>query len=232
MNCLDSRNELQRLLDGLEPARPGPLRDHLAACIACRESHRAAQRLLEGLRGRSQPVPPAAFAEKVVRRVLFEKQRFREKTRRRLYLTAALAASILVLVFAGEFWPPPKTDDPLPAPRPGPVAQKEIGPEAPMPPLGETVAEVGQAMNDLTERLASTAKDHAQRIIAAANPMEVAAVAKLPGPIEPPLEPAVESLRQAGQGVADGLQPLTRSAQRAFAFLVREVPTFDLNANE
>lgn len=232
MNCLDCRNELQRLLDGLEPARPGPLQEHLAACIACRESHRAARRLLEGLRGRSQPVPPADFAEKVVRRVLSEKQRFREKTRRRLYLTAALAASILVLVFAGEFWPPSKTEDPIPDPGPGPVAKKEIEPEVPMPPLGETVAEAGQAMNDLTERLASTAKDHAQRLLAAANPMEVAAVAKLPGPIEPPLEPAVESLRQAGQGVADGLQPLTRSAQRAFAFLVREVPTFDLNANE
>lgn len=231
MNCLDCRAELQRLLDGEPSQRPGPLREHLAACIACRESHGAALRLREGLRDRPVPLLPADFARNVVQRSLADRARARVRTRNRLYLTAALAAGILILVFAGEFWLP-RTISPDPVPGPGPVVERGPTPEAPLPPLGRTVDEAGQAVNQLTERLASTAKEHAQQILAVANPMEVAAVARIPGPIEPPFEPAVESLRQATQGMSDSLQPLSRSAQRAFAFLVREVPTFDLAAKE
>jgi hypothetical protein len=38
------------------------------------------------------------------------------------------------------------------------------------------------------------------------------------------LDPPAQSLRQAGQGVATGLEPVATSARRAFDLFLRDIP--------
>src|SRR5262245_4991614 len=102
MNCVESQQLLQRGLDGDGTALAGEdLAAHLALCPDCRELHRAAQRLLDGLPLLPPPRPPADLAERIGRQVLLERSR-RMRWRRRL-TTAALAASLLLLASALYF---------------------------------------------------------------------------------------------------------------------------------
>jgi len=42
--------------------------------------------------------------------------------------------------------------------------------------------------------------------------------------LAPPQDPPAQSLRQAGQGVATGLEPVATSARRAFDLFLRDMP--------
>src|SRR5438309_855882 len=98
MNCLECQDILQRRLDG-GPTAPDPgLDQHLAQCAPCRERHAAARRLLDGLRALPRPTLPDAFAARVVSAVMRDRERRRARVRRSLYVTAALAASILFML--------------------------------------------------------------------------------------------------------------------------------------
>jgi hypothetical protein len=58
-------------------------------------------------------------------------------------------------------------------------------------------------------------------------------MATLPGmgELQQPLDPAAQSLRQAGHGVSAGLQTVALSARRAVSYFASELPALEARQN-
>ena len=239
MNCLDCQAVLQQRLDGLPTLRTPEFDQHLIQCAACRELHGAARLLDEGLRALPRPAAPDGMTARIVQAALADRDLRRRRVRLRLMMTAALAACILLLMFTGYLLP---TKDGKPdnknavahhnAPRvtPGPAPDKPApekpAPDKPAPVLAERADHARQAVARLTERVAGSTREQAETLLALAKPLEVPAT--LPAWDEP-LDPAAQSLREATQTVAEGIEPMTRTARGAWNLFVKELPTFDVN---
>src|ERR1017187_2765388 len=110
MNCLECQELLQRRLDG-ERIAAEALDRHLSECATCRELHAGAVRLLDGLKRMPRPALAPNFAQAIVAEVRWDRRQRQEKTRRRVMLTMALAASVLLILFAAYSWLPQSVKD-------------------------------------------------------------------------------------------------------------------------
>jgi hypothetical protein len=228
MHCLECQEYLQQLLDGAAPALSPDLEEHFAQCSTCRSLRAAGQALQKGLEALPAPVPSQVPAARMAGLVL-EDGRLRR--RRRLVVVLALAASLLIAALAGHFWPPAPDDNALPG---NAVVKKDRDnldkgtddKASGTPRLAKSVHDARQAVVALSDRIADGAKEQTKVLLAAAKPMS--GIDNLPE--VPPalgLEPAAQSLQQAGQAVAEGLQPMATGTRRAFSFFVRELSVLD-----
>jgi hypothetical protein len=235
MNCDDCRQQLQARLDGgTVPA--DEIAAHLAACPECQGLEAAARRLQTGLRLLTPPAPPAGSAERLVAGVLTDRRRRIRRRRLAFAGTAtALAAALLLALFAlpdgrgsrdwltqawdavkERFFPGPTlTDWDLATDEPSDPHPVE---ESPAPSLNDNMAKATSAMASLARRTADETVSNGQLLVPAVSlPMTE------PEVLGPPLEPPAQSLREAGHGVAVGLEPVTSSAVRAFDLFRRDI---------
>ncbi len=213
MNCRDFHQLLQERLDGRD-FDPAPAFDeHLHACPACAGLHGATGRLAEGLRLLAPPVPPPDLADRIVARVL--RKRLLRPPTRRVTVPLTVAACLLIAIAARLYWP----HNPTPAGKPGSdsvVEQKKRPVPEPMD-IRESVDEAKKAVVALTTRTADEAVDRARRLLPSATT-----------PPEPhPTKPPAQALREAGEGVSEGLEPVTNSARRAVDLFLRELPPME-----
>jgi hypothetical protein len=221
MNCLECQNWLQQKLDGDDLATTEAVEHHWANCATCREQHAEAMRLLEGLKLLPAPKLAPDFAQRLTATVLEDRKLRRDKLRRQVLVTAALAASVLFLLLMGYYWFPRPGNNEFTKARPDELPNKRIEP-APLPqiqPKPPRKQEPRNALASLTERWVDQTRDHYTVVLVAAN---LDTVEKLPAVNElPPLDPGV---REAGQEVSEGVRTVTRNARLAFDFFAREVP--------
>src|SRR5205809_335912 len=104
MNCLECQELLQRRLDGERLSTPEALEQHWNQCATCREQHTAALRLLEGLPHLPKPMLAANFAQSMAAEVLHDRRQRQHKMRRRVFVTMALAASVVLMLLAAYVW--------------------------------------------------------------------------------------------------------------------------------
>ena len=181
MNCLECQELLQRRLDGERVSAPD-LEAHLSGCSACRRRHAAAGLLLSGLKGLPHVEPPGDLADEIVAAVLRDRVQRRIKMRRRVWQTAALAASIFLMAWAGDLWLPNHRPENPPVNDQANANKNENNrphgtPSQSEPALAQSVDEARDAMLALTGRLAGETKGQAQLFIAAA-PTDVAGLAE------------------------------------------------------
>jgi hypothetical protein len=234
MNCLESQEILQRRLDGEPIAANAGFERHLTECAVCRERHAAARALLEALKAAPEPIPSPLLAPRVLAVVQRDRVRRRDRLRRSLYMTAGLAAAILVMLIVAYFnnrfgWLDNKAG-------PGPIADHSVpkpeAPPAPPPPDPEKKSEPkpkeSPTLAALTGRIADKTLDQAKLMLAAANPVEGMPMGDLP-PVAglEPLDPAAQPLRQAGQDATESLSAVGRSARRALDYFSRELPMIE-----
>jgi hypothetical protein len=227
MNCLEFQNWLQQRFDGAEVPPTPEVQQHLAQCADCRELHAASRLLAEGLRTLSRP-PSSARIERIVAAVLDDRRQRLRTVRRRVFVTVGLAASLLLMMLASWLYPPPQRDQPDFVKNGPPPVTPQREPEAPN--FTRRADDARVAMSALTERMADQTKEQAKLFLAVANTLELPPMTSLPAlsELEEPLDPAAQSLRQTTQTVAEGIEPITRSARRAFDFFVNEMPMFDI----
>jgi anti-sigma factor RsiW len=209
MNCSECLDLLAERLDGAAAAPRAELERHLAECAACRQRAAAARRLGEGLRLLAPPAPPAGLTERVVAGVLAERRR-RTRLARWARAAVAVAAGVLVIVLVSEN-----------RPRPTPPPPDVVTPAESIS-LRSSVAEAGSAVVSLTRRTADETVGQGRLlvpVVAQAPPEEFVPL--------PPMDPPAGPLREAGQGLSAGLEPVTSSARRAFDLFLREVPPTD-----
>ena len=213
MNCPDSCDQIQRLLDGETP--PVDLEAHLATCKNCHELHAVARTMLRGLSQAPVEAPPDGFADGVVLAVL--RDRSRRRTRRQVVYAAALAATLLA---AASVFRVNREG----AEHTGQVA---IQPEMTQPSLQENVQQAGQALADLTRRTAADTLQSSRTLLPAVD--FNGAAEPTAGLVDMSTEPR-RALSDAVGGVSVGLEPLATSAWQAASFFRREMPFLDSEA--
>ncbi len=216
MNCEVAQELLQQSLDGTPIESPEWLA-HLRHCADCRALASAGRRLQDGLRLLAAPLPPADLAERIVERVLLERRRARRRTQRRWAAGLALAAGLLLALGLRLDWhgwpngvevrPPESTANNVPASK-----------EKAAPTLRESAAELGKVFAALSNQTADETVGQTRQW-----------VSNVPRPTLPKvdltaMEPPAQPFREAGEGVSEGLEPVTTSARRAVGLFLRELP--------
>lgn len=155
MNCHESEQHLQRLLDGEGADVREAVNAHLAICPECRELFAAAGLLQRGLRERRRTSPPENLTRSIVTGVLSDRRRrLRWRT---TMAVATVAATVLLMIAGGYLW--------FTAPALDPEAEVRIA-RRPEPSGTIAVPEVGsQDVNRLAWR--EVLKPPAQSLLAA-----------------------------------------------------------------
>jgi hypothetical protein len=214
MNCLECREAVQRSLDGELPDDLGyDFERHLLTCADCRDLYGAAEDMLEVLGRLAHPSPPAGLSDRICACVIAESSRRRRS--RRLLAATALAASVLGALFAGN------AGFRLPfLPAATPVGQEKNSPP-PTVALGPRMEEARTAVLALTRRTADETVGPTRFLFPAGGFLQPASESEV---VREVLEPPARSLREAGEGMLAGLEPVTLSARRAVDLFLREVP--------
>jgi hypothetical protein len=228
MNCVDCQDLLQRHLDGLDLGDQGDLELHLVSCPACRIWHDAAGRLQQGLGQLTPELPPVGLAARIGARLLDE-HAARRRWRRRVVLVSAAAALLAVVLSARLFWFPLAPID-LPLNPSGPVVRQDGTNKPSNPPIvdrvtvRDSVSEVGSVMASAAARTADATVEQSRIFLPLVASAQIPSL-QLPPTVEAPTLP----LREAGQGMSDGLAPVADSARRAFDLFLRDLPPMNLD---
>jgi hypothetical protein len=221
MNCHASRQLMQERLDGESVESPEWL-EHLQQCPDCRTLEAASRRLLEGIRQLAAPLPPPDLASRIADRIVLDRRRARRRARRRWAVTLALAACLFIALALRLDWRGQPTDGE--GRHPAPVAQNTPSQEDPAgqpPSLREAVTEASAALAALTSHTADETVESTRWLVPKVS------AADLPRVDLETIEPPTGPLREAGEGVSAGLEPVTNSARRAFGLFLRELPPMD-----
>jgi hypothetical protein len=212
MNCPDCRDRLQQWFDARTPGASPPL------CPACAEWSIAAGRLDRGLRLLAAPSPPAYLADRIIARLRAKRRRVRL-----LFTAGAFAAAAMLLLTIWLSFALHQTTKPDVIPQ-GFVKAPEPEPSPPSVNLRDSVAQAGSAMASLTSRTAdeTVAKT---RIL-----LPVVAEPAFGGTdTQNPVASQARTLRDTGESVTAGLEPVADSARRAVSLFFRELPPMDAN---
>jgi anti-sigma factor RsiW len=211
MNCRNAHDLLQQSLDGT-PVESLEWLAHLQQCAECRALASAGRRLQDGLRLLTAPLPPPGLTERIVERALLDRRRARRRLRRRWAIGVALAASLLLALIG-------TTRQLTLLVRPTATANRQRQlPGGAVPTLRQSAAELGEVFVELSNETAQETVGQTRRL-----------VSNVPSPTLPridltAIEPSTHSLREAGEGLSEGLEPVTTSARRAVDLFLRELP--------
>jgi len=218
MSCNAWQELLQQHLDGV--GSTGALEQHLRACPDCAAHRGVVRRFCQAL-GQLSPVPPPAdLADRITSALLEHAPSQAPRARIRLWSLVALAAAAAILVVVG-LWPRKPTGE-LPGEiEPGPIVKTPDQPDEPkVEPLHDSVARAGAAMANLTSRTAGATVETTAQLLPRVDVSTMTGPLMNDGPMDPPLEPLLE----AGEGVSSGLAPVADSAKRAFSLFMRDLP--------
>jgi hypothetical protein len=221
MKCAECRDLLQQEADGEELLGRSVLEQHLRACAACRAFQTGLARIAEAVRHDALPTPSPEFQARLFDAVLADRAHPPVKptgqTGSSTTWAVVLALAASVLVGLGLYLWRPGTP---PGPAPDVVEKLPVAPEPVPGNLRESVREAGSALTALTNRTADEVVEQTRKLIPS---VPTPALPTL-DPMGPLVEPPGRTFAQAGQVVADGIQPVTDSARRAFDLFLRELP--------
>jgi hypothetical protein len=220
MTCPECGDRLQQWLDG-RTRDAGPS-EPLVLCPACAEWAGAACRLDRGLRLLTPPVPAPYLADRIVAAVAARRRR--RRVRVLLWAGAAATAATLLIAAWQAFH---HGSPPAAAPEPTPMTQTSTPPQPAPPPeahatLRESVAEAGSAVASLTSRTADETVAKTKILIPAVVDPSLGNF-----DLQPPIDPPKLTLRETGEGVSAGLEPVADSARRAVGLFLRELPPME-----
>jgi hypothetical protein len=238
--CRATVERIQHALDGeVTPESLDTDPDtHATTCPACRERIRAARVLLSALAASRKPVAvPAGFADRIVTAMQKDRQAHTRRTVYRVAAWVAVAAAVLLAVFAIVNKPWPNNPTPQPFVQPGEVVkqpEKEIAPPprekvtiptpAPDPRpirIGDEFAKAGQTILEAPKPLTETVAVAPKLLEAIPNPFKLPAAP--PDPMANALEPARKSLTDLPSVARTGLEPVTGTAEKAFKRFLLDV---------
>jgi hypothetical protein len=216
--CRATVDRLQLVLDGESGQTALDADSHPAVCTACRERIAAARLMLSVLATPPEPIPlPTGMTDAILTAV--REDRSARVRRRAFALAGGLAVAAAVVVAVWLRWPGDSSQAPdvannqpnLPNPAPEP---------APLPRpvrIGDELAKAGEALRGSSKPLTEPA--------AAAPELFVKLTDALSRPALPTedFEPARRSLAELPEAARLGLEPVTGTAQKAFARLLHDV---------
>lgn len=183
---------------------------HLAVCSLCRAQWQAASRLDTGLALARPIIPPPELRGRIVAGVISQ-QRAARRLRRGVALVTAMAAAILLAILLVRSWS--QTGETPKRPEDSPVVRETPPTPAPRstdeaPSLRESLTQVAQ----LTLKKADDTVGEARSLLAGP-----------PAPMN--ATPPAQTLRETGNALTVGLEPVADSAKRAWNLFLREIPS-------
>jgi predicted anti-sigma-YlaC factor YlaD len=218
MNCRACHDLLQERLDGT-PADTAALEGHLKDCPACAALVGAAGRLADGLRRLAPPAPPPDLADRIVGRIVHDRRARRHRRRRWAGAGSFAVAASLLVAIGLRAWRP----EAPPRPIPPEVARVEPA-AADADTLRESVAQARSAVAALTSRTADEAVARTKALLPDLGQPSLKEI-DLPPPLEVPAAP----LREAGQSVSAGLEPVADFSRRAVGQFLRDLSPMGVN---
>jgi predicted anti-sigma-YlaC factor YlaD len=235
MNCRDAERHWNERLDGDGGEPSADLQAHLKECQACRALFAAIEPFRRALSLARRPEPPTDLASRITARLLAEhgsRLRWRQRV---VWSAVGLAASVALAALVGWRWLSIHPFLPPPLPPGDPIVHLPLdkvlpddvnrSPRAGGTSLRDEVASAGQALATLVGRTADDTVSKGRLLLPT-----------VPSAVLPPasadvwrvtFEPPARSLREAGQGVSSGLEPVAESARRAVSMLFSHVPTME-----
>lgn len=217
--CRATVDRLQQVLDGEREAATLDADPHPATCAACRERIAAARLVLAVLAAPSQPV---ALSNQRIDSILLAVHEDRQaRLRRRAYAIAAAACVAFigsVFVFNWVTNLPQQPSGPT-SPVVLQVASVPPPPEVRPIRIGDEISRAGQALMGSSKPLTEPATV-APQIVA-----KITDSLTRPMLAAPEVEPPRNLLTELPGAARAGLEPVTGTAQKAFARLLREVNT-------
>jgi hypothetical protein len=212
MTCAEFHDLLQRRIDGEARVDKGELAAHAAACTDCRTRLAVVQRLETGLHALARPRPNKGSANKIVATVLAD-QRMRRRRRYVLRTATALAAAILLAVLIGQWLGRHEQKGETAKPQPPDLVVRNSTPQ-------QEQEKPGTSLRESVTGVAQLTMHSADKTVRSFMP-DTQTSEQRPSP----LSTSVAPLREAGNSVTTGLEPVTDSAKRALNLFLREVPT-------
>jgi hypothetical protein len=219
MNCSLAQELLQRSLDDSILDESPQWSAHLRECADCASLAEAARFLQEGLRLLPASTPPLDLEARIVKKVLRERRR---RARLRWGVGFALAAGMLLAIamrFEGRRISPQPVSPAQETAEKTPSNPKEDA----TPTLRDSAAELGEVFASLTSQTATETVEQTRLWAAILPSPELPKVELNSARTRPPTRP----LREASQGVSEGLEPVTTSARRAVDLFLRELPPME-----
>lgn len=223
MNCPEIETYVHKLLDGETFTKPEALSHHLNECPACFELWQASRLLQRGLPQLMTPQPSALLSARIVKKVRHQQQR--QRTFRRT-MVAAVAAVILLIVAPVSYHfvrPTPNSQANRPVAAVDDLANDIAVSEEP---LRFRMKDARYAMASLTNQFASQTREQAENLLNLTGTPNLSNLDPLPEDVSmnEPLDPAAQSLQNAGKSVSTGFQTVANSARRAVSYFSREIP--------
>jgi hypothetical protein len=216
MNCDIAHDLLQQSLDGT-PIESAEWLGHLRECADCRALASAGRRLQEGLPLLASPRPPSDLAVRVAEAIWLDRRRERRRMRRRWAVGLAVAAGLLLALMLRHEWAKPRIDGTVVSPVVH-VDQPPAGLSKEPTTLRESAVQIGEVFASLTSQTADETMGQTRQLVPDVPSPSLPAVDLTA--IETPTRP----LREAGEGVTEGLEPVTTSARRAVDLFLRDLP--------
>jgi len=230
MKCLECHDALQCRLDGDTTALTPDVIEHLGRCASCRREYAAAEAFLRGVAAIGRPDCPPDFAQRMAGLVMRDLASAHEDIAEEAARTASAAQDLALQSLVEE-----EQAVPLPS-QPRRRSRRYVRPAIGFAMAAAMLLAAGYIFlrAPATPTIADAPKDpepvaqqkplpQKQIIDIDHNPVPEN-VAKM-DPVE--LEAVAASLRQTGAGMAEGLQPMTKTARRALNFFFRELPVIN-----
>jgi predicted anti-sigma-YlaC factor YlaD len=227
MRCAKCQELWQQRLDDPSGDADAALDQHLHDCPECVPHAEGMRRVTEAFW--RLPRPPRARPDlaAVIAKAVLADRAARRRVRLRWALSAALAASVLIAValrFLPGNQPPPMLNQ----------AMLQMSRELPPQPE-QQVAAVGPVDDSSAQatRVLATMLDRARKEtdnqVAMLRPMVAPTIFDTPPPA---VEPVDRPLNEAGQGVVQGLEPVSGSARRAVGLFLRDLSPAGMDENK
>jgi hypothetical protein len=233
--CRQTLDQMQCVLDGELPGTALDVDPHLSSCPACRERIAAAKLLFSIL---SMPVNvtplPTGLTDKIVTSVLADRQAERRtQIRQRAYtLTGGLAVAAAVFLAVWLQWFDTSHKNNL-TQNPEIATAQPTNPNPELPRLSTTSRPVrlGDEFSKAEHALLGSSRPITEPATVAPQVLvRLTDVLTRPSEPTPEFEPARMSLIELPEAARTGLQPVTATAQKAFARLLRDVGAVQTSA--
>ncbi|QJW92867.1 zf-HC2 domain-containing protein [Frigoriglobus tundricola] len=237
-DCRATVDRLQAVLDGDAPPEALETDHHLLVCTTCRERTGAARALLAVLARPAVPTAvPADFSVRVVTALRAERH---ARTRRGVYRAAAglaVAATVLLAVFVVIARAPnrdtanhqPASQGPTTEPSSAPAVREDApAPEARPIHLNEAVAHTEEAIRGAPRPIMESVSAAPKVFDLLTGPLKMPAHPT--DPVTAALAPTRKSLAELPGAARAGLEPVTGTAEKAFARFLSDVGSIKPNS--
>jgi hypothetical protein len=214
-DCRNANEDLHRILDGEKLDTPTLYERHMKSCSQCRVNHRAAVKLLSGLRKLPSPIVPDTLLDRIHQAVITDQVTTTLKAPSRSVLIPFAVAATVIIAIGSIFWGITASNELIVRSEVVTTTKSNFATKNGSSRLKDRMNAAGSALLSLTKKATEGSVD---QTIPSLPIMSMFADRSVPA-VNSPKDP----LDQLRTGASTSVQPIASSARRAFELFRREI---------